>query len=885
MIFQELHIDGFGIFNDFSLTRLEKGINLIVGNNEVGKTTLLKFLRFTLFGYPRFRDQRMPPLYGGNHGGRIKAHLSSGKEALFERSGDDDIRLLYDGKESQNQSQWVQLLGNASRELYAKVYAFSLDELVDLGALTESGVEDKLFSIGLGLGDISLNEVEKNIAAGIDRIYIKGGRKGDRIIPSILERIKNRKEALQNIQDKLPRYQELTLNIKNLEEECAELDRERERLRNDKETLEIYLKCYKSFVVICGAEEELQKLPELRDYPEKGPEQLDKLEEKEAELEDSIRGLQSGTEEEKGIAELEEAIKKISYNEQLLERAEGIEYLRQNLANYRQTIADKNDDEESIDKYNHTIQHNLAKISSRWSEANIIGFSDSIAHQTRIEEFNKELEKIEKNRIEQEAQLKPIHAESALNVINIARGLALIFGICALPAFYYGLHFLGGALLLIAALLFFGKRYILKESSDQQIRQQLEELVIEERKIKTEYERYLEEKLRLPPDLSIKATLEIFQTIDNTREKIEVREKLDDKLKSQRLPFIREYEQEVSALSEILPDSKQDDNTELMVNRIIEEFDDSRSQAQSKAKLQEELARKRKILAATQTQQQENSKKIQDLLESIGAADRTDFRKRYAENDRVGELIKKKREAVQTIETIAGLNRSGEVSEYLKSNQKENIESEIAKLSREIESKAQEYRQKTGELGEQRNELKRVEGESELAEVMTELETERQRLRNAYKEWISGKMALKILADVKTTYEQEKQPAVIKNSGTYFKRITDKRYERLRVALDEKEVAVYDSKGVSKKIGQLSRGTREQLLISLRLGYIEEYEKGAESLPVIVDEVLVNFDPERARQTAQILREFGQDRQILIFTCHPETKDYFTQGAINLIQL
>jgi len=150
MIFKEIHIDGFGIFNGFSLPNLKKGVNIILGNNEVGKSTLLMVLRFTLFGYPSRTDQRMSPLNGGKHGGRIKALLASGKEVTFERfagSKGGDINLIYDGNPSQNQSQWSQLLGNATAELYNNVYAFSLDELVNLDSLSSSGVEDKIFSV------------------------------------------------------------------------------------------------------------------------------------------------------------------------------------------------------------------------------------------------------------------------------------------------------------------------------------------------------------------------------------------------------------------------------------------------------------------------------------------------------------------------------------------------------------------------------------------------------------------------------------------------------------------------------------------------------------------------------------------------------------------
>ncbi len=152
MIIKEIHIDGFGIFSEYSLSHFKEGINILIGKNEAGKSTMLKFIRYTLFGYPRFRDQRMQPIYGGNHGGRIKAIVSSNKELIFERKGNDEITLNCEGKSSHNQSQWFQFLGNATKEVFDNIYTFSLDELVDMKSIASSGVEDKLFSIGMGLG-------------------------------------------------------------------------------------------------------------------------------------------------------------------------------------------------------------------------------------------------------------------------------------------------------------------------------------------------------------------------------------------------------------------------------------------------------------------------------------------------------------------------------------------------------------------------------------------------------------------------------------------------------------------------------------------------------------------------------------------------------------
>jgi len=54
------------------------------------------------------------------------------------------------------------------------------------------------------------------------------------------------------------------------------------------------------------------------------------------------------------------------------------------------------------------------------------------------------------------------------------------------------------------------------------------------------------------------------------------------------------------------------------------------------------------------------------------------------------------------------------------------------------------------------------------------------------------------------------------------------------------------------------------------LASIRELAEHTERLPVVVDEVLVNFDPLRAQRTAAAFVDLSQTNQILIFTCHPE---------------
>ncbi|MNL68610.1 hypothetical protein D3C87_1933580 [compost metagenome] len=40
-----------------------------------------------------------------------------------------------------------------------------------------------------------------------------------------------------------------------------------------------------------------------------------------------------------------------------------------------------------------------------------------------------------------------------------------------------------------------------------------------------------------------------------------------------------------------------------------------------------------------------------------------------------------------------------------------------------------------------------------------------------------------------------------------------------------------------------------------------------------MDDVFVNFDPERARRMAEMLVRFAEEHQVLLFTCHPGTAE------------
>jgi uncharacterized protein YhaN len=153
-----------------------------------------------------------------------------------------------------------------------------------------------------------------------------------------------------------------------------------------------------------------------------------------------------------------------------------------------------------------------------------------------------------------------------------------------------------------------------------------------------------------------------------------------------------------------------------------------------------------------------------------------------------------------------------------------------------------------------------------------------QKLKKKSDEWSILTLARNIIGKAIEKYEQERQPGVIKEAQSFFSKMTLGRYSRIFAPLDdESRIYVEDKDGRRKDIRGLSRGTAEQLYLSLRFGFVREFNKRAESLPIIFDEIFVNFDPERFRAACEAIKELAKTNQILYFTCHPESVNLFHQ--------
>ena len=112
---------------------------------------------------------------------------------------------------------------------------------------------------------------------------------------------------------------------------------------------------------------------------------------------------------------------------------------------------------------------------------------------------------------------------------------------------------------------------------------------------------------------------------------------------------------------------------------------------------------------------------------------------------------------------------------------------------------------------------------------------------------------------------------MLAETQTAFRKLTGGRYQDLRTQADgQREVllALRKRDGRSITVAEMSKGTRFQLYLALRLSGYRQYVSGGTTLPFVADDIMETFDNTRTASALGLLREISEQGQALYFTHH-----------------
>ena len=206
-------------------------------------------------------------------------------------------------------------------------------------------------------------------------------------------------------------------------------------------------------------------------------------------------------------------------------------------------------------------------------------------------------------------------------------------------------------------------------------------------------------------------------------------------------------------------------------------------------------------------------------------------------------------------------------------------------LGERLQDLESQERAATARIGALEARIRDLEAAEELGVRRQELAALEGRAAAMAREWSVRAVALRLLQETRARYERERQPDVVRAAESHFERITGGRYVRIVAPPGDASVRVETEGGESRAVDELSRGTAEQLYLALRFGLIEEFARSAEPLPVVMDDILVNFDAERSGRAASAIRQLAARHQVLYFTCHRWTADLLDADGERTIAL
>lgn len=385
------------------------------------------------------------------------------------------------------------------------------------------------------------------------------------------------------------------------------------------------------------------------------------------------------------------------------------------------------------------------------------------------------------------------------------------------------------------------------------------------------WQRWLEER-QLSADLTPEAVLDIIRYAEQADQLLQQKRKNEEKL-AFLLRQSEGFEQECA----LLPGYAADADPVVHVKRAKEKLLEGRQRKEHEARLREqmeELGGERDSLHAALVRAEE---RIQWLWKEAGASGEEGFLRRAHQFGRFTELQREYRGQLVLLEAIAGENRRVELIPALREADLNALEECIAEIKEQIDAAEERLHHLHDQRGALRNEMEQLEAGRDHADILQASQERIAGLQQLTARWAAYAMCAELFRETKEVYEKEKQPKVLQKASEYFQLMTDGKYRRVLAPIGTKEILAERADGERLDAAFLSKGTAEQLYLSMRFAIADVYADKT-SIPVLMDDIFVNFDPVRLRNAAAVLGKASERHQILLFTCHPHVKETVTES-------
>ncbi|MES1178717.1 MAG: AAA family ATPase [Myxococcales bacterium] len=195
------------------------------------------------------------------------------------------------------------------------------------------------------------------------------------------------------------------------------------------------------------------------------------------------------------------------------------------------------------------------------------------------------------------------------------------------------------------------------------------------------------------------------------------------------------------------------------------------------------------------------------------------------------------------------------------------LKARLAELVEETERIDEEHKNLSLQVRDLEHGLLRY-ADNDAADQAQSLSVQAAEIREQALRYARLKLSQVVLQRGVERYREENQGPVLKRASALFPLLTLGSFRGLRVGVEERQIVGLREDGKEVSVEGMSEGVRYQLYLALRVASWERYLERNPPLPLVLDDILIHFDDDRARAALGVLGELSQRMQILFFTHH-----------------
>lgn len=895
MIIKSVNINSFGGIKNKKIN-FSKGLNIVYGENEAGKSTIQSFIKIWLYGFSSYKgkdyklNERIK--YTSNDGDNISGELNvihEDKEYIirrtFGRTKKEDTSIIINsitGEEVQyiNKEEPGKYFFNINRSTFINT--------VFIGQLGVSVKKDKEEEILDKLSNsIGSEEGQVSVEVAFSKLY-----KYKKSISNIrksgsLDVLKNKYGDL--LSERYEAYKLSNHNIEN-EENLIKLNEEKLNINKEISNLEIYKKYLKKIKI----KKEYQEITEYFKKKEKLRNEQFSIN-KDLTFNDEVINnifienvkedysmylnlLDIVNDEEERICVKEERLIELKVP---LREYYYINNLPKDILSKLEGLKIKN--EMLTEKYqiNESIKNEIEFLNLKKKEAeNLIGSAIEIKNfkedlESLLLIYEEELKKL-KSIMEEESD-KPqnnIFLISLVVIFFISIILGIIIDNSNFKVLLYTISL--GILIFIGFNFYINKKGSNKEKTSFLLKGNIEKIEIKLNEYCSKlqvnnyselvnklsiYKNYLEleEKInrKINEKLSQRSILDLDSAMD---ERENIKEEINNYLRIASVDSIDKLIKEIYKYKE---DFKEVNNLEIELNNLKSSLNRTKEQLLIR---EEKLKRNLESIGFKNI----NISEIDEIIKEI--------EEKIKKRDEVSKSLASVEEAYSALTKGKDINKiKEELGDVININFNYSYENEdeIDEVIKEKNIRLVDVEKKLKDI---ENEIKnRFIGkrtipviEEEIKEVESNIEKYETQLKASY-------VVSEVLTEVYDEIRSSFGPILNSNVITSFKEFTDGKYNEVMVS-DNYEMKVKDDKSIMAAEA-LSNGANDQLYLSLRLAFVEMIFKNKD-IPICLDDTFIQYDDKRLERTIKYLIK-ERFEQYIIFTCQKREEAVIRNNSIS----